>query len=393
MKKLLKITVGICIAVVVILLGLQIFLNHGLNPVVQNVLPTVSEKLGTKVSLGDVSINLFGGALTAEDAAVANPAGFEEPNILAVDRIGLDVSLPALLDRVVRVSDADIENAVFTLERNTAGDINLQKLQEQMPKSSATNAAPAETPPPAVAEQPKAEPAEQESVPEVPKFQLDNLAFNALFEYVDYKTANASPLRLGLDLKVAAQNVVTFGEKPENEWGTIAITGGLHEKPDTFTVDIIIRIAPLTDPATPSFKTEGKITAMNLDKLGDLSEEIGINSSSVDLTVNLNVEAGAFREGSRLVATVHDAKPTGKLKRKYKRVKLPSDLSITIPIAGSLAKPEIHIAQAVTTSILRNIKKNPDYLLENISVDGKPLGERLDKEINHGLNKLFHKKR
>lgn len=389
MKILLKILVGLVVAIIFILFCLQIFLNHGLNPVVQQALPQISKRAGTDIGLGDLSINLFGGALRAEKLTVANPPGFEPPNIISLDKAVLDVSLPALLGRVVRVSDVRVDNAVFMLVRNAAGRVNLQQLLEQQRQQN-----PATNRPPQTAENQPAKPTEtpDKTEPvELPKFQLDRLAFSTLFEYVDYKTDNQKPLKLGLDLNLDAAGIVTFGDLPEAQWGTLAITGGAHNNPDTFVIDIQNKVAPLTDPALPSFRTDGQIVSVNLEELGSVADEIGITSRKVDLTLKLIVDKGVFQKGSELVATAHDARLTGKLQKKYKHVKLLPDLSITIPVSGTLAKPKVYILQAVTTSVLRNLKNNPDYLLENVSIDGKSLGEHIDKKLNKGLNKLFKK--
>ncbi len=385
MKKLLKIVAVLIIILIVALLGLQIFLNHGLNPVVQKALPQISKKTGMDIGIGNVAINLFGGSLRAENLRIANPTGFKEPNLFSIDNLNLDVGLKALLNKTIRVSDANVKNAKFTLVRNAEGAVNLQKLQEKLPKNAATN-------PPPAAVTPTTETAtrtdeKSEEPIEIPKVQIDQLAFTTLFEFVDFKTTNAQPNRLGLDLNLDASDIVTFGEKTESEWGNLHITGGLHQNPEAFKIDIKAKVAPITSTSPLSFTANGKMADLDLEKLGDIKKEIGITSSAIDLQINLAVNQGQFKKGSQLVATLHNAKLTGKLKRKYKHVKLMPKLSITIPIKGSLAKPEIHITQAITASILRNIKENPDYLLDNISVDGKSLRHRLNK----GLNKIHDK--
>jgi hypothetical protein len=384
MKKLLKI-VGVLVVVgIVAVLGLQIFFNRGLTPVAKKMLPKISENIGVPVGLDKVSINLFHGSLNIKKLNLGNPDGFEEKNVFALDSAGLDVGLKALLDRTVRISDASVKNAVITIVRNDAGDVNLTQINKNLQKKQQ---APAESPqqqPEAAPEpsQPTA-PATANEAAELPKFIVDNLKFGVLFEFVDHKTTNAQPNRIGLDLKLDAENIVTFGNKPEADWGTINIKGGLHEKPELFAVDVIVRTAPLTDPAKPSFSAKGKVASIDMRNLGAIPDEIGIIGSSADIELNIIVKDGNFEKGSKMVATLHDARLLGKLARKHKKTKLPPDLSITIPVAGSLAEPDVNIVQAITASILRNISKNPDYLLDNITVDGKSLRDKL----NHAIDK------
>jgi hypothetical protein len=234
--------------------------------------------------------------------------------------------------------------------------------------------------------EPVATPAEKQDAAEpveLPKVQIDSLTFDTLFKYADHKTESGKPVNIGLDLNIDAENIATFvPQGTSGDWGTITIKGKGHNNPDAFIVDITADVAPLTDPASPSFKAKGSIAAFKPEELGEVQDEIGITGSSADLKLEIVVENGAFLKGSKLVATLHDARLTGKLKRKHKRVKLPPDVSITIPIKGTLAEPKISIVQAVTASVLRNLKNNPDYLLDNISVDGKSLRDRLKKALD-----------
>jgi hypothetical protein len=385
MKKILKILVGVVIVVAVLLIGLQVFLNRGLNPVVQKALPQVSESLGLDAAVENVSINLFGGSLEVKNVKLGNPQGFKEPSVFALDSTSLDVSLRALLDGIVQVSDASVKNAKITIVRNAAGAVNLTEIQKQLPKSDV----PAETeakPQTEQKEDKESKPEAAESV-KIPKVQIDKLAFNTLFEFVDYKTTNAQPNRLGIDLSIDAADVVTFGELPEEEWGALNIKGGLHEKPDQFVVDIKAKVAPLTDPAALSFRAEGSIAAMDMTELGDVSQEIGISAESADIAITLIVDKGVFGKGSKMVAALRNAELVGDLKKKNKKAKLPPNISITIPVSGTLANPKINIVQAVTSSLLRNIAENPDYLLDNVTVDGKSLRDRLNKAFGGGKKK------
>ena len=381
MKKLLKILVGVVIVIAVLLIGLQIFLNRGLNPVVQKALPQVSESLGLDVAVENVSINLFGGSLEVENVKLANPQGFREPAVFALDSTTLDVSLRALLDGIIQVSDASVKNAKITIVRNAEGAVNLTEIQKQLPKSETV----ADAEPP-TEETGKAEPEATEPI-EIPKVQIDKLVFNTIFEFVDYKTTNAQPNRLGIDLSIDAGDVVTFGELPEEEWGTLNIRGGLREKPDQFVVDIKAKVAPLTDPAALSFRAEGNIAAMDMKKLGDISQEIGISAESADIAITLIVDKGLFSKGSKMVAALRNAELVGDLKKKNKKAKLPPNISITIPVSGTLATPKVNFVQAITASLLRNIAENPDYLLDNVTVDGKSLRDRLNKALGGGKDK------
>ncbi len=378
MKRLFKILVGLVLVLVLVVVGLQFFLNHGLNPAVRKALPKVSETLGVDVQIEDVSLNLFGGSLAVNNVHVANPEGFVEKDVFALERTVLDVGLRSLMQGVVEVSEATVKDAALTVSRNQAGDVNIAVIREGLPKPEPAS----DTPPPAEDTPPQPAPSEQPSEPaEMPKIQINQLAFNTRFDFVDHKTTNPAPNRLSLDLAVGASDVATFGSRPENEWGTVTISGGLHDKPEAFVTDIKARVAPVTEPLLASFSAEGSIMAIDMRELSELTDELGVASEAVDITLRLNVRAGAFLSGSELVAALRDAKLVGELKEKHDKVELPPEISLTIPVSGTLVKPVISIQQALTMSVLRNLAKNPDYILDNVTVDGKSLRERLSKAL------------
>ena len=379
MKRLLKFIVGLIVVLVIVLVGLQLFLNHGLNPAVQKALPEVSKRVGVDVAVGDVSLNLFGGSIVADSVRIANPKGFKERDVFTLERTVLDVGLLALTKGILEVSEATVKDAWLTLVRNGEGDVNVAVIREGLPQPEPTEEpqTPAE---PQAPESPET-PAEPSAPAEMPKVQINQLAFNTRFGFVDYKTDKPEPNRVSLDLALKATDIATFGERAESEWGRVAISGSLHDKPEAFVTDIQARVAPLSEPLLASFTATGNIMAIDMRELGKLSDEIGVASQSVDITLNLTVRDGAFIAGSELVAALHDAELVGDLKKKHDGVKLPPEISLTIPVSGTLAKPIISIQQAITISVLRNLAKNPDYILDNVTVDGKSLRQRLNKAL------------
>ncbi len=379
MLRLFKVLVVLVIVLAVVLVGLQLFLNHALTPAVQKALPEVNKTLGVDVAVGDLSINLLGGSLTADSIRIANPKGFKERDVFTLERTVLDVGLLALTKGILEVSEATVKDAWLTLIRNGEGDVNVAVIREGLPQPKPTG----EPKPPAAPtpETPKPPPAKATRPAEMPKVQINQLAFNTLFEFIDHKTEKPEPNRVCLELAIAAQDVSTFVTGPEAKWGTVKISGSLRDKPEVFVTDISAGVAPLTDPLRASFTANGNIMAIDMRELGALSDEIGVASQSVDLTLNLTVRDGDFIAGSELVAALHNAELVGDLKKKHDGVKLPPEISLTIPVSGTLAKPVISIQQAITVSVLRNLAKNPDYILDNVTVDGKSLRQRLNKAL------------
>jgi hypothetical protein len=373
MKALLKLLFILVVILGLVAVGLQIFLNRGLNPVVQKALPKVSETIGLDVDVEHVALNLFGGSLRVGQVAIGNPQTFEEPTVFSVDRTVLDVGLKSLLEGVLEISEATVKDAKLTVVRNQQGDLNLAKIQESLPKTEPGTA-------PAEPAEPSAPTAPSKPM-EMPKVRVQHAAFNTQFEFVDHKTTNTTPNRIGLDLAMQVNDMVTFGTQAEEDWGTLSIKGALREKPNAFATDVNVRIAPLTNPQKSSFKADGKIVDIDMRELGNLAEEAGLTSPSADIALHLNVRDGVFLAGSELVATLREAELAGDLKKKHDNVKLPPDISLTIPVTGTLAKPTINIQQAISVSLLRNLARNPDYLLDNVTVDGKSLRDRISKAL------------
>ncbi len=373
MKFLIKLVAVLVVILVVVVLALQVFLNRGLNPVVQKALPKVKDQTGLNVAVEHVSLNLFQGALRVGEVRVGNPQSFDEPSVLAVERTVLDVSMKSLLKGILEVSEATVKDAKITLVRNKEGAVNLSEIQKSLPKAE-----PKETAEAPVESAPQTTPAEPM---EMPKVLIHEAAFNTLFEFIDHKTTNGSPRSVGFDLALLANDLKTFGSQPEEEWGQLKITGALKENPNAFATDISARIAPVTDPSKISLNAEGKIIGIDMRELGSVSEDAGIVSDNADIRLTLKVRDGVFLSGSELTASMQNAKLAGEQAKKHKDVKLPPDISLTIPVTGTLNAPVINWQQAITTSLLRNFAKNPDYLLDNVSVDGKSLRDRLKKAL------------
>ena len=380
MKRILKLLLILIALLAIALLALQIFLNRGLNPVIQKALPEISKSVGLDVGVGNASLNLFGGSLKVNDLSINNPKGFEFPTVFALEKTVLDVSLRALTKGILEVSEATVLNATVSLVRNQEGDLNLKKIQEARPESKPATK-------PTAQPKPTKETASPTEAIEIPKVQLNHLAFNTLFEFIDYKTTNTTPLRVGFDLVIKAKDISTFGSKPEAQWGTLSIGGTLHDNPETFVTDITASVAPLCDPQHASFTALGNIMNVDMRKIESLTHDIGIACSTANLTIQLTVRDGIFMTGSELVLRLRDAELSGKLKKKHGDVKLPPDLSITIPVSGDLSGPIISMQQAITVSILRNLTQNPDYLLDNVTVDGKSLRDKLNKALGGGSKK------
>ncbi|MBU3728333.1 MAG: hypothetical protein FGM37_03675 [Phycisphaerales bacterium] len=99
--------------------------------------------LGTKTSVGGAHIALLGGTSSVSGLRVAQPAGFGEGDMLALDRTSVTVRLPALLGERVEIDEVSLTGLKVALVGKD-GTLNLQKVAENVQKSMAgTGAKPA----------------------------------------------------------------------------------------------------------------------------------------------------------------------------------------------------------------------------------------------------------
>ena len=144
--RLFLIILGIIIVVVVIL-PLLIPVNQ--------FRPTIEEKatsaLGRKVTLGNLSLSLLGGSLSAENLSIGDDPKFSPSPFLTAKSLEVGVELmPLIFSKTLNVTSVSIDHPQVTLLRNTAGQWNYSSLggssAQGEPKRSPAAAKPSGTP-------------------------------------------------------------------------------------------------------------------------------------------------------------------------------------------------------------------------------------------------------
>ena len=134
------IAVGVLI---VILLALPLFINAN------SFRPTIEEKLsaalGRKVQVGDLSLSIFSGSLTASNLSIADdPAFSTSPFLTAKTFLGVEV-WPLITSKTLNVISLTIEKPELNLVRNQQGKWNFSTLggnSSAQPKTAGGGAAP-----------------------------------------------------------------------------------------------------------------------------------------------------------------------------------------------------------------------------------------------------------
>ncbi|HTC94740.1 MAG TPA: AsmA family protein [Terriglobales bacterium] len=100
---------------------------------INNFRPTIEEKasqaLGRKVQVGDLSLSLLSGSLTAQSLSVGDDPRFSQAPFLSAKSVKVGVELiPLIFSKSLNITGVTIENPEVTLLRNPAGQWNYSSL-------------------------------------------------------------------------------------------------------------------------------------------------------------------------------------------------------------------------------------------------------------------------
>lgn len=103
--------------------------------------PTIEEKasaaLGRKVQLGNLSLSLIHGALSAQDLSIGDDPKFSPSPFLTAKSLSVGVEMmPLIFSKQLNVTDITIDEPQVTLLKNAAGDWNYATLGGSSEKSS-----------------------------------------------------------------------------------------------------------------------------------------------------------------------------------------------------------------------------------------------------------------
>ena len=145
--------------VVIVVLVVLVLVAPFLIPVNQ-FRPTIEEKasaaLGRKVEVGNLSLSLFTGSLSADNLSIADDPKFSNSPFLTAKSIKVGVELvPLVLRKELNITNIVIDSPEVTLLRNPGGVWNYSSFGASAAKSQAGTPPPAQqTPPPQPAEKP-----------------------------------------------------------------------------------------------------------------------------------------------------------------------------------------------------------------------------------------------
>jgi AsmA protein len=144
MKKTLKIVL-IVVGVVVVLVLVAPFLIsvNQFRPIIEE---KASAALGRKVELGNLSLSLLSGSLSAENLSIGDDPKFSSSPFLTAKSLNVGVEImPLIFSKTLNVTDVRIDSPQVTLLHNGAGQWNYSSLGGSSAKSEARRT-PAEKP-------------------------------------------------------------------------------------------------------------------------------------------------------------------------------------------------------------------------------------------------------
>jgi len=345
MKTSLKVLVAIVALGLVVLVGLHLFLQHGLTQAMHEVvLPRVKAETGIDVQVGRLSLNVPNGLLYLKRVEVRNPDGFLLENMASVDRIEVEVDIPSLFKRnPILVKSVEVEGALLNVIRNKEGEINLDQLPAtRLPAAEPIPSTEEAIPEKVVAPREEPAPAQPAKPMPLPEMLVEALICNAKVRYLDFRF---DQLDIVLDLNVTGSNLSTQRD-PSMPWGDVAVIGSLGDDRASFITDLKLRLAPLVDPSAPSFDLSGKVLEIDPRIMEKIYNDLGIRSAPFGLGPRIYCRAGRFQD-SAVTLNITDIVLEDKLADRLGGMAAIGSLRFAVPVEGSLQQPTVNVQQAL----------------------------------------------
>jgi len=371
MKVMFKVFIAIFGLGLVILLGLHLFLQHGLTKIMREVvLPRIEEETGVRASVGRLAINLPNGRLYLKEVEIRNPEGFLLENMASIERIVLEVDMLSLLKQEpIRVKKVEIENGLLNIIRNQDGDWNVSSGSEDLPPPAGGQAIP-EVERPVTGQGEAVVQAPVEEPPTLPEVLIEALQCNAKVRYLDFKL---NQLDLVLELDLTGSNLSTQKE-PAASWGDLFLIGSLGSQRTRFVTDLHLRLAPVIDPQTPSFDLTGKVLEIDPRILEKVYNDLGIRSAPFGLDPRIYCRDGWFKE-SGVTLNLSNVVFEDKLAHQLGGMASIEGLRFSFPIEGSLQNPEVDLQRALHHAIGGNAQTLLDSFLKGAAAKEAGLEE------------------
>jgi AsmA protein len=231
--------------------------------------PTIEEKasaaLGRKVQLGDLSLSLIGGSLSAENLSIGDDPKFSASPFLTAKslKVGVEI-MPLIFSKTLNVTGVTIDSPQVTLLHNAAGQWNYSSLGTAAAKG----------------QPPAAKPAGSTSAPAdltIKKLELKNGS-------IIVGAANSQKRSTYDHVDVTASNVAITSQFPVTVSADLPAGG-------KFKLDGIVGPIDQADASLTPLNAKLDVTSLNLASTGFLDPSLGLGGI-VDLDSTLTSQNG-----------------------------------------------------------------------------------------------------
>lgn len=353
------------------LTALHVLLSRSVTKAVREVvLPDVKRRLNVDVSAQEVGVNLFGGEAVVRNVRVANPEGFDDSAMLRVQRFAVNLGLLSLLrGSATEIEELSLNDAILTVIRNQEGDINLKKVLDHLQGTNERPAGgpaggprpenPTSTPPEGPVPTSPASPHKS-----IPPIIVDRLKARILLQYFDERVSQP-PFSLGLEARLEVRNAATFGDS-DTLSGTFQLDGALTARDRKYAFAFSGRLAPVSDPAAPSFDLDGSTEPVDIRLFAPFVSKYDIEDGLISARMHLVCRNGFFDESQSVVnLTAKQLKVSSARLDKLGGVELPKTFTIAVPIGGALAHPTGFRKRDLEAAFTRALF-NPDNHIEDV---------------------------
>jgi len=145
MKRFLK-SIAIIIAILIVLVLVAPFLIN-VNDFRPRIESELTNALGRKVTVGNLSLSLWSGSLAADNIAIADDPAFSNAAFVKAESLNVGVNMiPLIFSKTLQVRDLTLTRPQVSLLRTPAGKWNFSTIGTKPSQSSANQSAPAEQP-------------------------------------------------------------------------------------------------------------------------------------------------------------------------------------------------------------------------------------------------------
>lgn len=331
---------------VVILTGLHIFLQYGLTRALQEViLPRIKAESGIDARVGRLSINIPAGVLYLRDVEVKNPEGFLLENAASVDYVRVELDTLSLLKKnPVLIRNIEVEHALLNVVRNREGQVNLEVLAPARSDKTADTAPAPE------------KPVKQRALPEM---LIQGLSCDVVVRYIDLRLDQYD---VALDLHLSGGGLSTQRDA-SLPWGRFALIGSLGDDRASFITDLQLSLAPIPDPAAPSFDLTGKMMEIDPRLLEQAYDKLGIRSAPFSLEPAVYCREGVLTN-STVALNIRNIRLEEKLAGELGGMASIDALRFSVAVTGTLRSPALDLEQAIRTALGGNAQSLIEALLK-----------------------------